>query len=141
MFPLVASNYVGVYLIIGRRVPQSKFTHPNACFQIIKDEIGIATTTRSLTHWGRAAHTRVNKLASIGPDNVLSFSQCQADICTNAGILLIESLGTNSSEMLSTIHAASFQKIPLRMSSAKWRQFRNRLDVLIMNNPALKITH
>ena len=40
----------------------------------------------------------------IGSDNGLSPGRRQAIIWTNAGILLIETLGTNSSEILFDIH-------------------------------------
>ena len=41
-------------------------------------------------------------------------------IWTNAGILLIRTLGTNFSEILGEIHSFSFSKMHLKMSSAKW---------------------
>ena len=50
-----------------------------------------------LTHWGRVTHICVGKLAMIGSDNGLSPARRQAIIWTNAGILLIGPLGTNSS--------------------------------------------
>ena len=59
----------------------------------------------------------------IGSDNDLSSGRRQAIIWTNAGILFIQTLGTNFSEILSEIHAVSFNKMHLKMSSAKWRQF------------------
>ena len=55
----------------------------------------------------------------------------QAIIWTSAGILLIWTLGTNFSEILSEIHAFSFKKMHLKMSSAKWRPFCLGLNVLI----------
>ena len=39
-------------------------------------------------------HICVGKLTSIGSDNSLSPGQCQAIICTNAGLLVIEPIGT-----------------------------------------------
>ena len=45
-------------------------------------------------------HICVSKLTIIGSDNGLSPRQHQAIIWTNAGILLIETLGTNFSEIL-----------------------------------------
>ena len=51
-----------------------------------------------LTHWGRGTHTCVGILTSIGSDNGLSPGRRQAIVWTNAGILLIEPLGTNFSE-------------------------------------------
>ena len=44
-------------------------------------------------------HIYVGELAIIGSDNVLSPGRSQAIIWTNAGILLIEALGTNFSEI------------------------------------------
>ena len=85
-----------------------------------------------LTHWGRATHKCVSKLTIIGPDNGLSPGRRQAIIWTNAGILLIRTLGTNFSEILSEIHSFSFKKIPLKMSSGKWRPFCLGLNVLIV---------
>ena len=48
-----------------------------------------------LTHWGRVTPICVSKLTVIGSDNCLSPGRRQAIIWTNAGILLIGSLGTN----------------------------------------------
>ena len=83
-----------------------------------------------LTHWGRVTHICVSKLTIIGSNNGLSPSRRQAIIWTNAGILLIWTLGTNFSEILSEIHAFSFKKMHLKMSSAKWRPFCLGLNVL-----------
>ena len=63
-----------------------------------------------------------HKLTIIGPDNGLASGRHQAIICTNAGILLIRTLGTNLSEILSEIHRFSFKKMHLEMSG-KWRPF------------------
>ena len=57
-------------------------------------------------------------------------SSCQAIIWTNAGMLLIRTLGTNFSEILSEIHIFSFKKIHLKMSSGKRRPFCLGLNVL-----------
>ena len=51
-------------------------------------------------------------------------------IWTNAGKLLIGPLGTNFSEFLIVIHTFSFNKMHLKMSSAKWRPFCLGLNVL-----------
>ena len=83
-----------------------------------------------LTHWGRVTHICVSKLTIIGSDNGLSPGRRQAIIWTNAGILLIRTLGTNFSEILSTIHAFSSNKMHLKMSSAKWSPFCLGLNVL-----------
>ena len=76
---------------------------------------------KCLTHWGRMTHICVNKLTIIGSDNDLSPGWRQANIWTNAGILLIEPLETNFSEILIEIQAFSFNKMHLKMSSGKWR--------------------
>ena len=83
-----------------------------------------------LTQCGRVTHVCVGKLAIIGSDNGLSPGRRQAIIWTNAGILLIELLGTNFSEILVRIQAFSFKKMHLKMSSAKWRPFCLSLKVL-----------
>ena len=83
-----------------------------------------------LTHWGRVTHVCVSKLSILDSDNGLSPGRRQAIIWTNAGILLIWTLGTNFSEIISEIHAYSFKKMHLKMSSAKWRPFCLGLNVL-----------
>ena len=72
----------------------------------------------------------VGELTIIGSDNGLSPGRRQAIIRTNAGILLIEPLGTNFSEILIGIQRFSFKKMLLKMSSAKWRPFCRGLNVL-----------
>ena len=84
----------------------------------------------ALTLWGRVTHICVSILAIIGSDNGLSPGRCQAIIWTNAGILLIRTLGTNFSEILGEIHSFSL-KMHLKMSSAKWRLFGLGLNELI----------
>ena len=76
-----------------------------------------------LTHWGRVTHICVSKLTIIGSINGLSPGRRQAIIWTNAGILLIWTLGTHFSEILSKIHIFSFKKIHFKMSSGKRRPF------------------
>ena len=83
-----------------------------------------------LTHWGRVTHICVGILTSTGSNNGLSPGRRQAIIRTNAGILLIQHLGTNFSEILIRIQAFSFKKMHLKMSSAKWRPFCLGLNVL-----------
>ena len=53
----------------------------------------------SLTHWGRVTHICVGNLTIIGSDNGLSPGRRQAIPLTNAGILLIGPLETNTSEI------------------------------------------
>ena len=83
-----------------------------------------------LTHWGRVTHIYFSKLTIIGSDNGLALTRWQAIIRTNAGILLIWTVGTNFSEILSEIHTFSFKKMHLKMSSVKWWQFCLGLNVL-----------
>ena len=84
-----------------------------------------------LTHWGRVTHIFVGKLTIIGSDNGLSPERRQTIIWTNAGILLIGPLGTNTSEILIEILTFSFKKMCLKVSSAKRRPFCLGLNVLI----------
>ena len=83
-----------------------------------------------LTQWGRVTHICVSKLTIIASDNGLSPGRRQAIIWTNAGILLIEPLRTNFSEIWSKIHTFSFKKMHLKLSSATWRPFCLSLNVL-----------
>ena len=76
-----------------------------------------------LTHWGRVTHICVSKLTIIGSDNGLSPGRLQAIIWPNGGILLIESLGSNFSEILIAIKTFSFKKMNLKMSSGKGGNF------------------
>ena len=64
-------------------------------------------------------HICIGKLTSIGSDNGLSPEQRQAIIWTNVGILLIEPLGANFSEISIEILTFSFMKIHLKMLAAK----------------------
>ena len=57
-----------------------------------------------LTQWGRVTHICVDNLNTVGSDNGLSPDWPQAIIWTNAGILLIQILGTNFSEILNEIY-------------------------------------
>ena len=66
----------------------------------------------------------------IGSDNGLSPGRCQAIIWTNAGILLIRTIGTNFSEIVIEIQTFSLKKMRLKMSSAKRRPFCLGLNVL-----------
>ena len=84
----------------------------------------------SLTHWDRVTHLCVGNLIIIGSDNGLSPSRRKAIIWTNAGILWIEPLGTNFSDIFIEILTFSFKKMRLKVSSAKWRPFCLGLNVL-----------
>ena len=94
---------------------------------------GLKHTTNSdilvLTHWGQVKHICISKLTITGSGNGLSPEWHQAIIWTNAGILSIETLGTNFSEILNEIHKFSFKKMYLKMSS-KWQPFCLGLNVL-----------
>ena len=79
----------------------------------------------------RVTHICVSKLSTIGSDNGLSPGRRQAIIWTSAGILLIKPLGTNFSESFIEILIFSFKKMPLNVSSAKWRPFCLGLNVLM----------
>ena len=84
----------------------------------------------SLTHWGRVPHICVGKLTIIGSHNCLSPGRHQAIIWSNAGILVIRTLGTNFSDFLSKVRAFSFKKMHLKMSSGKRRSSCLSLNVL-----------
>ena len=83
-----------------------------------------------LTHWGRVTHICISELTIIASDNGLSPGRRQAIIWNKAGLLLIEPLGTNFSEISIGIQTFSFKKMHLNMSSAKWRPFCLGLNVL-----------
>ena len=74
-------------------------------------------------------HICVGNLTIIVSDNGLSPGRRQTIIYTNAGILLIGTLGTSFIEILSKIHTFSFNKMHLKLSSAKWRTFVLGLNV------------
>ena len=82
------------------------------------------------THWGRVTHRCVSNQTIIGSDNGLSPCRRQAIIWSNAGILLIRTLGTNFSEMVSKFMNFHSRKIRFKMSSVKWRQVCLGLNVL-----------
>ena len=83
-----------------------------------------------LTHWGRVTHICVGKLTIIGSDNGLLPGWRLAIIWPNAIILLIQTLGTNYSEIFTETHVFSFKKMHFKMSSAKLWQFGLGLNVL-----------
>ena len=87
---------------------------------IISDHVGGSVV---LTHWGRVTYICIGKSSIIGSDNGLSPGWCQAIIWTNAGILLIEPLGTNFSAISIRIQIFSFKKMHLKMASVKWCPF------------------
>ena len=84
-----------------------------------------------LIHWGWVTHICVSSVTTSSSDNGLSPSWHQTIIWTSARLLLIRPLETNFSEILSKIHASSFKKMHLKMSSGKWRPFCLGLNELI----------
>ena len=78
----------------------------------------------------RPSDAYILNLTILGSDKGLSPGRRQAIIWTNAGILLIRTLGTNFSEILFEIHSFSFSKMHLKMSSVKWRLFGLGLNEL-----------
>ena len=89
----------------------------NTCIK--RDHTGSWVSVHPLTHWGWVMYICVSKLIIIDSDNGLSSGRRQAIIWTNAGILLIRTIGTNFSVIISEIHTFSFKKMHLKMSSAK----------------------
>ena len=72
----------------------------------------------------------VSKITITGSDNGLPPGRRQAIILTNAGILLIEPLETNFSEILIEIYIFSTMKMHLKLSSEFLRPFCLGLNVL-----------
>ena len=102
-------------------------------FVVCSNYTTVAVPIKSpLTHWGRVTHICLINSTIIGSDNGLAPSRRQAIIWTNAGILLIRTLGTIFSEISSKIHTLSYSKMHFKMSSAKRRPFCPGLGALIM---------
>ena len=114
--------WVKIAMILNVKI---EYFHSKERIKIIDWNIG-----HCLTHWGRVTHIGVGNLAIIGSDNGLSPSRRQAIIWTNAGILLNGPLETNFSEISIEIHTFSFNKMHLKMLSAKRRLFCPGLNVL-----------
>ena len=68
-------------------------------------------------------HIYVSKLTIISLDNGLSPDRRQAIIRTSAGILLIDIIETNFSEILIEIYLFSLKKMQLKISSGNWPPF------------------
>ena len=83
------------------------------------------------TFHNRVMHTCASKLIIIGSDNSLSPCRRRAIIWTNAGILLIRTIGKNFCETLTQIDIFSFKIIGLKMSCAKLCQFCLVLNMFI----------
>ena len=87
-------------------------------------------TKSPLTHWGRVTHICIGKLTIIDSDDGLPPGRRQAIIWSNAGVLLIGLLGANFREIFIGIQTLPFNKMHLKMSSAKRRPFCLGLNVL-----------
>ena len=118
--------------------------HCNGICVILKKLTGAMTALNciALTHWGWVMHICVGNLTIIGSNNGLSPGRCQAIIWTNAGIVLIGTLGTNFNEIfIIKIHTFSFKKIHLKMLSGKWQPSCLGLNVLsVRNGPDHELT-
>ena len=73
----------------------------------------------------------ISKLNIVDTDNGLSPGRCQAIIWTSAGILLIQTMGTNFSEICSEIYTFSSKKMHFKMSTWKWWPFCLLLNVTL----------
>ena len=81
-------------------------------------------------------YTCVCKIIVIGSDNSLSPGRRQVVIWTNAGILIIGSLGIHFNEILSKSYTFSFKKTPVKLSSAKMASISSRPR--LVNTPRVK---
>ena len=70
-----------------------------------------AILKHTLTHWGRVMHICISQLTTIGSDNGVLPIRRQANIWTNAEILLTWTLGTNFIEILIAILTFSLKKM------------------------------
>ena len=105
------------------------------CPKTIIKSLNPCKTTSYLNLGLVCPQSHVNLINSLRPTIVVSNNgllpgQCQAIIWTNTGILLIQTLGTNFSEILSEIHTFSLKKLHLKMWPAKWRLFHLSLNEL-----------
>ena len=113
---------------LGAKTPAGP-DHVWASCTYVKPMLEVVT---QLSHWGRVTHICVSKLTIIVSDNGLSPGRRQAIIWNNAGLLLIEPLGTNFSEISIGIQRFLFKNMHLNMSSANWRPFCLGLNELKM---------
>ena len=133
-FTLKAANYILTRCKVRpelflQTVMSAQFFRHKCCHELFWEIQGLSSSSE-LTHWSRVTHICVNNLTIIGSDNGLSPGRRQAIIWTNAGILFIGPLETNSSEILIEILTFSFKKMRLKVSSGKWRPFCLSLNVL-----------
>ena len=106
-----------VQIMAWRRPGDKPLSKPMLVF--VSTHICVTRPQWGKTHWGRVAHICVGKLTIIGTDNGLSSGRCRAITWTNAWILLIRPLGTNSSENVIGISIFSFGKMYLKTSAKK----------------------
>ena len=91
-----------IFLIIKEILKQKHISQCCACWW---------TRTVGLTLWGWVTHICISKIIIIDSDNGLSLGRHQTIIWTNAGILLIGPLATNSGEISIRIQTFSFKKM------------------------------
>ena len=115
--------------IIGHALAFDDWTHKRQTFIPYPYRWAMYVVSR-LTHSGRVTHICVSKLTIIGSDNGLSPGRRQAIIWTNAGILLIGTLGTDVSEILVKTCTFSLKKMLFKMLSGKRRPSCLSLNVL-----------
>ena len=75
------------------------------------------------TCWGRVTRICIGNLTIVGSDDDLSPSRHQSIIWTNAGIMLIRTLGTNYSEILSESLTFTCKKMHFKIYLGTWRPF------------------
>ena len=126
---IVWKNKIGMYAMLSTSGRFRPIPRALGLVYSVVDFLAHRKSRDPLTHWGRVTHICVSKLTIIGSDNGLAPDRRQAIIWTNAGILLIRTLGTNFSEIRDEIHSFSFKKMHLKMS-AKWRLFSFGLNEL-----------
>ena len=88
--------------------------------------------TNGLKLWYSYCRPITEQSSVTGSDHGLSPGRCQAIIWTNVEILLTGPLRSNCSEILIEFLLFSFTKRRLKVSSAKWRPFCFRLNVLML---------
>ena len=104
LFPSIVRPLAGMILLMEIKCvvsPECDLEHPILCQCW-------ARFRYELMHWGWVMHISVSKLTITGSDSGLSPGRRQAIIWTNAGLLLIEPLGTNFAEFLIKIHIFSY---------------------------------
>ena len=118
----------GLVIVSGAILPASRSSQALCLSENEADLCGIRVTKHIEAEW--CIYIYISKLIIIGSDNGLSPNRHQAIIRTNAGILLIERLGTNFSGILIKMHTFSFKKMHLKISSGKFQPLCLSLSVL-----------